>query len=108
MSAPAIPLAEPSPIEAAREAVEHTRRNLFPFRFERWLALGFVAFLDQCGRGGGGSFRWPMGRGGESGGDSGGAPDVSGVTDWVGGHGGLLVGGAPRGPGLLPGVPPPS
>ena len=52
MSAPAIPAAEPSPIEAAREAFEHTKRLLFPFRFERWLTLGFVAFLDQCGRGG--------------------------------------------------------
>jgi len=52
MSAPALPAAEPSPIEAAREAFEHTRRMLFPFRFERWLTLGFVAFLDQCGRGG--------------------------------------------------------
>jgi len=52
MSAPAIPAPEPSPIEAAREAFEHTKRLLFPFRFERWLTLGFVAFLDQCGRGG--------------------------------------------------------
>jgi len=52
MGAPALPLTEPSPIEAAREAIEHTRRLLFPFRFERWLTLGAVAFLDQCGRGG--------------------------------------------------------
>jgi hypothetical protein len=52
MSAPALPAAEPSPFEAAREAFEHTKRLLFPFRFERWLTLGFVAFLDQCGRGG--------------------------------------------------------
>ncbi|HEY3119392.1 MAG TPA: hypothetical protein VGL15_02125 [Vicinamibacteria bacterium] len=42
----------PSPAEAAREAYDHTRRDLFPFRFDRWLALGFVAFLDQCGRAG--------------------------------------------------------
>jgi hypothetical protein len=43
--------------DAARDAVEHTRRNLFPVRVERWLILGFLAFLDQCGRslnGGGG------------------------------------------------------
>jgi hypothetical protein len=51
VTAPA-PAAEPSPIEAAAQAVEHTRRVLLPFRFETWLALGFVAFLDQCGRGG--------------------------------------------------------
>ncbi len=42
-----------SPVEAAQQAVEYARRQLFPFRFDRWLALGFVAFLDQCGRGGG-------------------------------------------------------
>jgi hypothetical protein len=52
MSSPGVAAAEPSPVEAAREAYEHTRRLLFPFRFERWLTLGFVAFLDQCGRGG--------------------------------------------------------
>jgi hypothetical protein len=39
-----------SPIDAAQQALQHTRRQLFPFRFERWLALGFAAFLDQCGR----------------------------------------------------------
>jgi hypothetical protein len=42
----------PSPVEAFREAYHHTRRDLFPFRFDRWLALGFVTFLDQCGRAG--------------------------------------------------------
>jgi hypothetical protein len=52
MSAPPVPALEPSPVDAAREAYEHTRRLLFPFRFERWLTLGLVAFLDQCGRGG--------------------------------------------------------
>ncbi len=43
--------------DAARDAIEHTRRNLFPVRVEKWLLLGFLAFLDQCGRtlnGGGG------------------------------------------------------
>lgn len=39
-----------SVIDAASAAIEHARRQLFPFRFERWLALGLVAFLDQCGR----------------------------------------------------------
>jgi len=52
MSSPVVPAREPSPIDAATEAVEHTRRHLFPFHFERWLTLGLVAFLDQCGRGG--------------------------------------------------------
>ncbi len=55
-----VPAGAISPFEAAREAFAHTRRQLFPFRFERWLALGFLAFLEQCGRawrggGGGGS-----------------------------------------------------
>jgi hypothetical protein len=48
------PQLEPSgiPIEAAREAYHHTVRSLFPFRFETWLVLGVVAFLEECGRGG--------------------------------------------------------
>jgi len=51
-----------SPVDAARLAFEHTRRELFPIRFEKWLVLGLLAFLDQCGRAfrGGGAF----GRGG--------------------------------------------
>jgi hypothetical protein len=47
-----------SPFDAARDAYDHTRRQLFPIRLERWLVLGLLAFLDQCGRtfrGGGGS-----------------------------------------------------
>jgi hypothetical protein len=40
-----------SVIDAAHEALGHTRRQLFPLRVSRWLTLGFVAFLDQCGRG---------------------------------------------------------
>jgi hypothetical protein len=47
-----------SPFDAAAEAFAHTRRQLFPIRIERWLALGLLAFLDQCGRafrGGGGA-----------------------------------------------------
>jgi len=39
-----------SPFEAAREALRHTRRRLFPIRIQTWLVLGFLAFLDQCGR----------------------------------------------------------
>jgi hypothetical protein len=51
-----------SAIAAAQAAIDHTRRNLFPIRFEKWLVLGFLAFLDQCGRAftGGGA---PGGRG---------------------------------------------
>jgi hypothetical protein len=65
-----------SPFDAAAEAFAHTRRQLFPIRIERWLALGLLAFLDQCGRsfrggGGGGHSGWrhegPIGDGGLSG-----------------------------------------
>jgi hypothetical protein len=43
----------PGPVsvtEAVRAAAAHTRDVLFPVRLERWLVLGFLAFLDQCGR----------------------------------------------------------
>jgi hypothetical protein len=91
MSAPAIPTAEPSPIEAAREAVEHTRRLLFPFRFERWLTLGFVAFLDQCGRGGvGGTLPGgPTGGGLPSPGT--GSGGLSDLGSWFNAHLGVIV-----------------
>lgn len=42
---------EVSVIDAAHEALRYTRRQLFPVRPSRWLALGFLSFLDQCGRG---------------------------------------------------------
>ena len=38
---------------AASEALEIVRARLFPFRLDRWLPLGFVTFLDRCGRTGG-------------------------------------------------------
>ena len=89
---------EPSPIDAATAAYEHTRRLLFPFRFERWLALGLVAFLDQCGRGGiggsvpgggGGPGGWPGGRGGS--GTSGAGPFAD-IGAWMGQHVALVAG----------------
>ena len=53
--APASPLNPTvSAVDAARDAIAHTRQHLFPIRPERWLLLGFLALLDQCGRGGGG------------------------------------------------------
>src|SRR5262245_18211321 len=39
-----------SPVDAARAAFNHTRRQLFPIRPEKWFVLGVLAFLDQCGR----------------------------------------------------------
>jgi len=78
-----------SPVEAAQQAIEVTRRQLFPFRFELWLPLGFLAFLDQCGRGGG--FSGPPVPGGEGGSGGGGAPDLERAADWLGAHVGTVV-----------------
>jgi hypothetical protein len=43
-------MASISVVDAAREAAQHTRRHLLPVRPLKWLTLGFVALLDQCGR----------------------------------------------------------
>jgi len=79
-AAPGTP--RPSPFDAAQQAIDHTRRQLFPFRFERWLVLGCVAFLDQCGRRSGmGGFHFPG-----PGGWGSGAPghgDVSKAVEWL-------------------------
>jgi hypothetical protein len=49
-----------SPADAISQAVERTKQLLFPFKAEKWFALGFTVFLAQCGEGGGGSFNLPM------------------------------------------------
>ena len=78
--------AEPSPIDAAVRAFEHTKAQLFPFKFERWLALGLVTLLDQCGRGGitgsvpGGGGPGPT----LPGGDGAGAAGLPDVGKWLG------------------------
>ena len=87
-AAPATP--RPSALDAAQQAVDHTRRQLFPFRFERWLVLGCVAFLDQCGRHNGplGGLRVP-GPGGWGGWGGAGPPDqadVSRAVEWLATH----------------------
>lgn len=78
---------------AASEAMDLVRARLFPFRLDRWLPLGFVTFLDRCGRSGGatsgGSGRLPS-----NGGDIGtGGPSfqeaIEQAKDWIGEH--LLV-----------------
>jgi hypothetical protein len=67
-------MASISVVDAAREAAAHTRRHLLPVNPLKWLTLGFLAFLDQCGRtlSGGG----PQGRKGVN------------VPSWPGSHGG--------------------
>jgi len=81
-----------SATDAARDAVDLVKRQLFPFQFDRWFALGFVAFLDQCGRTGGG-VNFPGGGGGSpgGGGDTD-KPDLSGASEWISAHLGLIVG----------------
>jgi hypothetical protein len=70
-------------VDAARDAMEHTRQHLFPFDFSRWLTLGFVAFLEQCGRSGS-AFNVP----GPGGGDS---SDFSKAAQWLSAHVGLVM-----------------
>jgi len=90
-----------SPVDAARAAYDHTRSQLFPIRLEKWLVLGLLAFLDQCGRafrGGGGS---PGGGHGPHPGPGGWPPDMSQASawlerasEWVAAHAALLAVGA--------------
>jgi len=90
-----------SPVVGVRQALEHTRRQLFPIRFEKWLVLGLLGFLDQCGRAfrGGGAF----GRGGgghgpfpaPGGGDAGGVGEVAAwlqrAAEWLSAHAALVT-----------------
>jgi hypothetical protein len=85
-----------SPVDAARAAYHHTRSELFPIRLEKWLVLGLLAFLDQCGR----TFR---GGGGSSGGGHGHGPGgwpphveqvgawAERVSEWLAAHAVLLA-----------------
>lgn len=95
MSAVPAPAPEPSPVDAAVAAFDHARRHLFPFKIERWLALGLLAFLDQCGRGGlgGANFRLPANwtvDGRPTGGDETGG--LEGLGAWLGENVWLVVG----------------
>jgi hypothetical protein len=91
-----------SPVDAARAAWQHTRSQLFPIRLEKWLVLGLLAFLDQCGR----AFR---GGGGSSGRGNGHGPGVPGswppdfgdvaawlqhASEWLAAHATLIALGA--------------
>jgi hypothetical protein len=90
-------MAEPSAVSAADRAFAVTARDLFtPFRFERWLALGFVAFLDQCGRTGGGNYNGNVpGAGGSrdgGGGGSRGGEEFTRALAWLAEHALLAAG----------------
>jgi len=70
-----------SPVDAARAAYHHTRSQLFPIRLERWLVLGLLAFLDQCGRAFRGVGSWGDGER-RPGGAAGWPPDSGEVAGW--------------------------
>jgi hypothetical protein len=74
------PVGASAALDAAQDAVQHTRRHLFPFDLRRWLTLGFVAFLDQCGRGG---FGMQLPGGGTGGGDGSGTGNIEKGLAWL-------------------------
>jgi hypothetical protein len=90
--ATAAPRPAPSPVDAARDAWDSTRQALFPIRVEKWLALGLLAFLDQCGRtfrggGGPGGADAPLGDGGPWDLDPGDWPGwLQRAGDWLAAH----------------------
>lgn len=64
-------MSDKSASEAMTRAVERARSLLFPARMEKWLSLGFIAFIAALGESGGSySFRWPFPSGSGSGGSS--------------------------------------
>ena len=78
-------MASPSPLAAIEDAVQNTVDRLFrPFRPERWLVLGFAAFLDQCGRSFSGGCQFPSGPSGSGEGSGEGAEAVSAAAGWLG------------------------
>lgn len=85
-----------SPFDAARAAYHHTRSQLFPIRLERWLVLGLLAFLDQCGR----AFRGGAGSSsrGDGHGPGGWPPDIAHVhsgieraSEWLAAHAAVVA-----------------
>jgi hypothetical protein len=79
----------PSPISvvgAAESAMKDVSERLFPIRFEHWLILGLMSFLDQCGSGSPGlsSPPGPGATGGEDGG-------ISQIANWLSSHVALVV-----------------
>ncbi len=78
-----LPSVTVSPVDAARAAYDHTRSQLFPIRPEKWLVLGLLAFLDQCGRAFGGGGGSPGGGHGHGPGPGGWPPDLSEASAWL-------------------------
>ncbi len=55
-----------SAADAISPAVERSKQLLFPFKLDKWFALGFTVFLAQCGEGSGANFNFPTNFGGSS------------------------------------------
>jgi hypothetical protein len=99
MTVPPAPERPLSVTDAFSPAIERVKTMLFkPVSAGAWFTLGFVAFLDQLGHGGGGgsfNIQVPGGGGGGGGGSGGGgsSPDeVFGqIRDWVTAHLGLVI-----------------
>jgi hypothetical protein len=109
MASTSAPFPAISAIDAARDALAHTRRHLFPIRPQRWLVLGLLAFLDQCGRtggGGGGDSGWRTH--GSEWPSAGWRADIAGavlkLSDWLSAHAALVALGAIAGLIVLAGV----
>ena len=49
-----------SAADAVTQAIERSKQLLFPFKAEKWFALGFTVFLAQCGEGGGTPMQLPQ------------------------------------------------
>jgi len=49
-----------SAADAVTQAIERSKQLLFPFKAEKWFALGFTVFLAQCGEGGGTTLQMPQ------------------------------------------------
>lgn len=84
-----------SPVDALRDAFDHTRRQLFPLRVERWLALGLLAFLDQCGRsfrgGPGNTLQWRHHGGGVPGTPGEVAEGIRRAAEWLSLHAAVVT-----------------
>jgi hypothetical protein len=75
-------MSDKSPSQAMTRAIERTRELLFPARMEKWLALGFIAFLAGLGEGGGSyNYRFPFPGGSGSGGAGKGTPTDKAFAD---------------------------
>lgn len=96
--ATAVPSSNVSPVDALRDAFDHTRRQLFPIRVEKWLVLGLLAFLDQCGRsfrgGPGNAMQWRHHHGVPDGAFPGELTEwVRTAAEWLSLHAALVTGG---------------